>query len=93
MQSNLQALDTYSVMTGDRRYEKLLEESEGVSNMCDVAQRLEDRGIAKGRIQGRAEERNLLSDAIHRLKAGEQAEELIASGIDKETVDVALTCL
>lgn len=31
MQSNLQALDTYSVMTGDRRYEKLLGESEGVS--------------------------------------------------------------
>ena len=44
MQSNLQALDTYSVMTGDRRYEKLLGESEGVSNMCDVAQTLEDRG-------------------------------------------------
>ena len=44
MQSNLQALDTYSVMTGDRIYEKLLGESEGVSNMCDVAQRLEDRG-------------------------------------------------
>lgn len=62
MQSNLQALDTYSVMTGDRRYEKLLGESEGVSNMCDVAQRL-------------------------------RTEELIASGIDKETVDVALTCL
>lgn len=44
MQSNLQALDTYSVMTDDRRYEKLLGESEGVSNMCDVAQRLEDIG-------------------------------------------------
>lgn len=96
-----EVLKLLSVMTGDRRYEKLLEESEGVSNMCDVAQRLEDRGIAKGRIQGRAEGRvegraegrNLLSNAIHRLKAGEQAEELIASGIDKETVDVALTCL
>ena len=65
--------------------------------MCDVAQRLEDRGIAKGRIQGRAEgraeERNLLSDAIHRLKAGETAESIMASGIDKETVEVALTCL
>lgn len=92
-----EVLKLLSVMTGDRRYEKLLGKSEGVSNMCDVAQRLEDRGIAKGRIQGRvegrAEERNLLSDAIHRLKAGEQAEELIASGIDKETVEVALTCL
>lgn len=37
-----------SVMTGDNRYEKLLADKEGVSNMCDVAQRLEDRGIKKG---------------------------------------------
>ena len=36
-----------SVMTGDNRYEKLLADKEGVSNMCDVAQRLEDRGIKK----------------------------------------------
>ncbi len=32
------------VMTGDNRYEELLADKEGVSNMCDVAQRLEDRG-------------------------------------------------
>ena len=88
-----EVLKLLSVMTGDRRYEKLLGKSEGVSNMCDVAQRLEDRGIAKGIIQGREEERNLLSDAIHRLKAGETAESLIARGIDKKTVEVALTCL
>lgn len=37
-----------SVMTGDNRYEKLLADKEGVSNMCDVAQRLEDRGIRIG---------------------------------------------
>lgn len=37
-----------SVMTGDNRYEKLLADKEGVSNMCDVAQRLEDRGIQIG---------------------------------------------
>ena len=37
-----------SVMTGDKRYEKLLADKEGVSNMCDVAQRLEDRGMKKG---------------------------------------------
>lgn len=37
-----------SVMTGDNRYEKLLADKEGVSNMCDVAQRLEDRGMKKG---------------------------------------------
>lgn len=37
-----------SVMIGDNRYEKLLADKEGVSNMCDVAQRLEDRGMKKG---------------------------------------------
>ena len=37
-----------SVMTGDNRYEEILSDKEGVSNMCDVAQRLEDRGIEKG---------------------------------------------
>ena len=37
-----------SVMTGDNRYQEILSDKEGVSNMCDVAQRLEDRGIEKG---------------------------------------------
>ena len=37
-----------SVMTGDNKYEKLLADKEGVSNMCDVAQRIEDRGIQIG---------------------------------------------
>ena len=41
-----------SVMTGDSRYEEILSDKEGVSNMCDVAQRLEDRGIEKGIKEG-----------------------------------------
>ena len=41
-----------SVMTGDSRYEEILSDKEGVSNMCDVAQRLEDRGIEKGLQKG-----------------------------------------
>ena len=39
-------------MTGDSRYEEILSDKEGVSNMCDVAQRLEDRGIEKGIKEG-----------------------------------------
>ena len=39
-------------MTGDSRYEEILSDKEGVSNMCDVAQRLEDRGIEKGMKEG-----------------------------------------
>ncbi|MEF2664182.1 MAG: hypothetical protein U0M91_00855, partial [Lachnospira eligens] len=34
------------------RYEEILSDKEGVSNMCDVAQRLEDRGIEKGIKEG-----------------------------------------
>ena len=41
-----------SVMTGDNRYQEILSDKEGVSNMCDVAQRLEDRGIEKGIKEG-----------------------------------------
>ena len=41
-----------SVMTEDNRYEEILSDKEGVSNMCDVAQRLEDRGIEKGIKEG-----------------------------------------
>ena len=41
-----------SVMTGDNRYQEILSDKEEVSNMCDVAQRLEDRGIEKGMKEG-----------------------------------------
>ena len=45
-------LKLLSAMTGDRRYEEILADKKGVSNMCDVAQRLEDMGVAKGIKQG-----------------------------------------
>ena len=47
-----EVLKFLSVMTGDNRYEEILSDKEGVSNMCDVAQRLEDRGIEKGLQKG-----------------------------------------
>jgi hypothetical protein len=56
-----------SVMTGDNRYEELLADKEGVSNMCDVAQRLEDRGIQIGIEKGRAEERAKCNQMIYSL--------------------------
>ena len=54
-------------MTGDNRYEELLADKEGVSNMCDVAQRLEDRGIQIGIEKGRAEERAKGNQMIYSL--------------------------
>ena len=39
-------------MTGDNRYEAILSEKKELRTMCDVAQRLENRGIEKGIKQG-----------------------------------------
>ena len=53
-----------SVMTGDNRYEEILSDEEGVSNMCDVAQRLEDRGIEKGLQKGREEGNRMIYSLV-----------------------------
>jgi hypothetical protein len=50
---------------------------------------IEEKGIEKGRDT----ERQFLVEAIKRLKNGETAESIIASGIDKETVYVAQSCI
>ena len=45
-------------MGGDNRYEKILtfsNEKGQVRTMCDVAQRLEDKGRSEGQIEGRIE--------------------------------------
>lgn len=47
-------LKLLAVMSGDHRYEEILASTDSkteVTNMCSVAQRLEDRGIEKGRIE------------------------------------------
>ena len=53
-----------SVMTGDNRYQEILSDKEGVSNMCDVAQRLEDRGIEKGLQKGREEGNQMIYSLV-----------------------------
>lgn len=61
--------------------------------MCDVAERLERKGIEKGltegRAEGRAEGQNLLVAVVNRLRNGETAEQIIASGVDAQTVALA----
>ena len=65
--------------------------------MCDVAERLERKGIekglaeglAEGRVEGRAEGQNLLVAVVNRLRNGETAEQIIASGVDAHTVALA----
>ena len=55
-----EVLKLLSVMSGDDRYEKILtfsNEKGEVRTMCDVAQRLEDKGRAEGLVAGRIEGR------------------------------------
>ena len=50
-------------------------------------------GRAEGRTEGRAEGQSELANAIHRLKSGETMEQLIASGVDDKTANLAKSCL
>ena len=50
-----EVLKLLQVMTGDERYEEIFEKRKGVRSMCDVAERLEKMGIAKGIEIGRSE--------------------------------------
>ncbi len=44
-----EVLKMLSVMTNDNRYEELLSTGKEVKSMCDVAERLENKGITKGK--------------------------------------------
>lgn len=79
-------LKLMSVMTGDHRFEKAQREGE-VHNMCEVMDRVEQRGMQKGIRKGQI----LLIDALKRLDQGETREQLIAGGMDEETVDMAFS--
>ena len=79
-------LKLMSVMTGDHRFEEVQRKGE-VRNMCEVMDRVEQRGIRKGIRKGQI----LLVDAVKRLEQGETREQLIARGIDEETVNMAFS--
>lgn len=49
-------------------------------------------GRAQGRVQGRTEGQSLLASVLQRLKNGETPEAIRASGVDEDTVSLALTC-
>ena len=68
-----------SVMTGDNRYEEILSDKEGVSNMCDVAQRLEDRGIEKGIKEG-------IKQGLQ--KGREEGNQMIYSLVEDESISM-----
>lgn len=87
-------------MTGDNRYEEiLLYKGKEVTNMCDVAERLENKGrtegrlegLLAGRMEGRSEGQDDLVKAIQLLREGKTGEEIMADGIDEKTLSLAQT--
>lgn len=80
-----EVLKLLSVMTGDNRYEEILQNSEGgaLNNMCEVAERLEN----KGRIEGRTEER--LSIIKKMIESGLKIEQIKACGFSDEEIEAA----
>jgi hypothetical protein len=89
-----EVLKLLATMTGDEIYTQILSQGKGkVKSMCEVAERLVNTGVERGRAEGRNTERQLLAETIHRLKNGESAESIIASGMDEETVRVAQSCV
>ena len=75
-----------SVMTGDNRYEKLLADKEGVSNMCDVAQRLEDRGMKKGIEKGNRMIYSLVEDKSISMEKGAEKLEISVEKLKDDMV-------
>lgn len=66
-----------------------------VQNMTAYTARLINEGLEKGRTEGRQEGRregeNILVDTVMRLRNGESPEQIVASGVEQRTVDLALT--
>ena len=87
-------LKLMSVLTGDHRFQEAQKKGE-VHTMCEVMDRVEQRGIRKGIRKGVQKGirkgQILLVDAVKRLEQGETREQLIASGIDEETVNMAFS--
>ena len=87
-------LKLLSVMTGDRRYELTIPERKEVSTMCEVAQKLEERGMIKGEAKGRAEGSidgmNRLSKLVNHLARQGKTDEILKVTSDPEYRDQML---
>lgn len=79
-----EVLKLLSVIAKDHRYEDVLKSDDfkEVQNMCDVAERIERKGIKQGIEQGQ----DLLIEAARRLRNGESPEQLWEKDFDKETI-------
>ena len=67
----------------EKKYEDVLREEGREEGLAE--------GIEKGLAKGRSEERKTLLEIVQKLKEGKTPEQLIADGMEKESVDSAIT--
>ena len=82
-----EVLKLLSAVTGDERYEVILNDKEGVGSMCEVAQRLVDKGIKEG------QEKLLEAIKAARTNNYTTTEELVNNGYDQKTAAGAMEAL
>lgn len=64
---------------------------EGVADMCTYTASVRSEGEARGEARGRAEGQSILVKTIQLLRDGYTEKELLDQGIDKQTIDLAMT--
>ena len=67
----------------EKKYEDVLREEGREEGLAE--------GIEKGLAKGRSEERKTLLEIVQTLKEGKTPEQLVADGMEKESVDSAIT--
>ena len=67
----------------EKKYEDVLREEGREEGLAE--------GIEKGLAKGRSEERKTLLEIVQKLKEGKTPEQLVADGMEKESVDSAIT--
>ena len=86
MQETLQLL---SIMTNDNRFEEAYNtntdgQKGGPRNMCDVLDKVENRGIAKGKAEGKIEGEDTLALLMKKLFDQNRIEDAKRASEDKE---------
>ena len=75
-----ETLQLLSVMTNDHRFEDVYNEASDAQkgemrNMCEILDKIENRGIEKGKAEGNAEGKSQMADLMKRLLAENRIED------------------
>ena len=95
--ADIKEIEAYTPVSGNPELKKEVESMPGMSQVIynnglaeGVLQGI-SQGISQGITQGIEQGQNLLVETVQRLRNGESREEIIASGVDEHTVDLAMT--